>query len=154
MLRLVYASDTPKYRIQFPHSCSNIGGNTARLTSNGTLNWNSSTHKIKTDIVYDSDKFDPAVDPHQLYKLRVVQFKYKDEHLEQGDFNKGRNVLGLIAEDVDRDYQIAAYHDNNGEVVNWDYAILVPALIKMVQEQHEDIEILKEKLDNLERSAI
>lgn len=155
MIELAYSSsDTPTYRIQFPHSCYNIGGNTARLSSNGTLNWNSSTRKIKTDIVYDSDKFDPSVDPHQLYNLRVVQFKYKQECLEQGDFNKGRNVLGLIAEDVDRDYQIAAYHDNNGEVVNWDYTILVPALIKMVQEQHEDIEILKDKLSNLERSTM
>lgn len=150
MIKLAYvSSSSTKYHLQFPHSYVQSGsGKSAYLTEAGWLNVASSTRKIKRDIVYN---FDETTDPHQLYNLRVAQFKYKDEYIDENDYNRNRNILGLIAEDVDEDYHIAAYHESDGTPTDWDERIIIPALVQLVQEQKQMIDNLIQRVENLEQ---
>ena len=57
-------------------------------------------------------------------------------------------VIGIIAEDVDEKYPCACeYNDDTGEVENWMERYLIPPMLALIQEQHKDIEQLKQ--DNL-----
>ena len=108
---------------------------------------NGSSKRFKTDI---EPVKDDKLDPHKLYDIDVVQFKYKPSFYNLPDDTEMDTVIGIIAEDVEKKYPCAAEHDeDNGEVINWLERYLVPPMLSLIQEQHKEIEILKTEINEL-----
>lgn len=102
----------------------------------------SSSRDKKTDISYEiEDEFDP----HQLYDLPVVTFRWKEEYKDQGAWDKDRKQIGFIAEDVHDVYYVGAIHDSTGKTIDWSHRTIIPAMLKLIQEQHDEIELLKRR---------
>ena len=146
MIKVSYnssASSGNKHRVYFPTSYGNNinDGRAVKLNSNGCLNTNSSSRKYKRDIKYDIDE---ELNPQQLYNLKIAQFKFKPEYIE--GYNSDRYLIGIIAEDIDEVYHVGAYHEPDGTPEDWDERTLIPAMLKLIQEQHEEIEHIKSEL--------
>lgn len=106
----------------------------------------SSAKRYKTNI---TEKISPDLDAHKLYELKMKEFKYKDdfEHLQYADL-KGQTIGGFIAEDVAEIYPSAVIHDSEGNIESWDERRILPAMLKLIQEQHEEIERLKQAIQH------
>ena len=104
----------------------------------------SSSMRYKEDI---KPVEDDRLDPHRLYDIEVVQFKFKEGTFEQDDpYEQDRvDVIGFIAEDVYEHYPQAAImlHD---EVENWDERYIIPPMLKLIQEQNDRITELERRL--------
>lgn len=132
-------------RLTFNDSTS---GNTGQLyykSYNGlyVITPSSSSRNIKHDIMNVCNE---DLDPRRLYNLRVVQFKYNNLDVDDPLYEK--DVIGLIAEEVAEAYPLGAEYDENGNPTSWWDRYLIPPMIYLIQEQHEDIESLKQ--ENLE----
>ena len=101
----------------------------------------SSSKRYKHDIAEIQDE---ELDPHKLYDLPVKQFVFNDDHDLQYADMKGKTIPGFIAEDVAAIYPSAVIHDEDGRVESWDERRIIPAMLKLIQEQHEEIERLKQ----------
>jgi hypothetical protein len=93
----------------------------------------SSSRRYKHDIIPVQD---PALDPHHLYDIPVMQYKYKDNTYD---------VIGLIAEDVHDNYPVAAIYMDD-EVENWNERYIIPPMLYLIQEQNKRIEALERRL--------
>lgn len=102
---------------------------------------NSSSRKVKHDIKPVED-----IDCHALYDIDVVQFKFNEDYLYEKDERFGKDIVGFIAEQVDEVFPIGVDH---GETPMWNAQIMFPAALKLIQEQHEEIEQLKEVVNGL-----
>jgi hypothetical protein len=150
MIKVAYNSSATsgnKRRLYFPHSYSNDlnSGRSVKITDTGLVNTNSSSRKYKHDITYDIKE---ELNPQKLYNLKIAQFKYNEDHIV--GYNRGRDLIGIIAEDIDEVYHLGAYHESNGSPEDWDERILIPAMLKLIQEQHEEIEKIKLQLEQKE----
>ena len=108
----------------------------------------SSSIRYKKDITTSIKK---ELDPHNLYKLETKQFRFKEGYFEKDspyELNP-YDVIGFIAEDVEKYYPVACIKIDN-EVENWDVRYIVPPMLSLVREQHEEIEKLKEEIKKLE----
>ena len=102
-----------------------------------------SSRRFKTDI---SSEINENLDPHKLYDLNIVQFKYKPSFYGLPDGTPMGTVIGIIAEDVADKYPCAAeYDDDTGQVINWMERYLLPPMLALIQEQHKQIESLEQE---------
>ena len=62
------------------------------------------------------------------------------------DPNGENDIVGFIAEDVERVFPVAAQYNEDGSVEMWNSQIMVPAILKLVQEQNERIKELEKKV--------
>lgn len=100
-----------------------------------------SSRRFKTDINPVKDK---ELDPHRLYGVDIVQFKYKPSFYGLPDDTPMDTVIGFIAEDINKKYPCATeYDEETGEVNNWLERYIIPPMLSLVQEQHGEIEQLK-----------
>lgn len=106
-----------------------------------------SSRRFKDSITTDLDE---ELNPEHLYDVDVVQFKYKKDYFTNtDDIRYRKNLIGLIAENVYDNYKIAAdWHvdEESGKVLvdAWNEQYIVPAMLKLIQEQHKEIEKLKQ----------
>lgn len=106
-----------------------------------------SSRRFKDSITTDLDE---ELNPEHLYDIDVVQFKYKKDYFTNiDDIRYRKNMIGLIAENVYDNYKIAAdWHvdEESGKVLvdAWNEQYIVPAMLKLIQEQHKEIEKLKQ----------
>ena len=122
------------------------GGRTVYVGEQGRMRTlSSSSQKYKHDIQKISDT---SLDPHNLYNIDVVQFKYNDDVIDREDQRYMKDIPGFIAEDVYEKYPIAV-DVCNGEVEDWNYRYLIPPMLKLIQEQHEEIEELKTNMESI-----
>ena len=85
-------------------------------------------------------------DAEKLYNIPVIYFTYKDGYLDKTDERHGCEMPGFYAEDMQECFPDATDHiELNGEIVpdNWNERMLIPAMMKLIQTQHEEIETLK-----------
>lgn len=113
-------------------------GKAVYIDANGYFYSSSSSQRYKDDISYNTAMFDC----HALYKLPVAVFRYKEE------CGGGDMMLGLIAEDVANIFPVAAVNNNDGIVETWDERVMIPALLKLIQEQNARIERLERVIEN------
>ena len=108
---------------------------------------NSSSRKYKHDIepINNSD-----IDPHLLYNIEVVQFKFNNDYLAKDDQRYGIDVPGFIAENIAEEYPIAADINDDGTVEDWNDRFLIPPMLKLIQEQKQMIDDLERRLSQLE----
>lgn len=108
-----------------------------------------SSRRFKTDIEPVKKE---ELDPHRLYDVDVVQFKYKPSFYGLPDDAPMETVIGFIAENVKEKYPCATeYDESTGEVNNWLERYIVPPMLALIQEQHEEIETLKKRNEDFER---
>lgn len=103
----------------------------------------SSSKRYKEEI---TEQIPDRLDPHKLYALPVKSYKYKPGYLRDGDIYEGKERIGLIVEDVADIYPDAVNYDASGQPEMWNSQILLPAMLKLIQEQNERIERLEEAL--------
>lgn len=119
------------------------GGDYVKIGSAGRLFREGSSSRRYKDHVGDMD----AEDAENLYKIPVVFFKYKDGYLSEGDSKIGETLPGFYAEDI-AEYMpaVADYKNIEGAMLpeNWNARYLIPYMVKCIQEQHKEIEQLKE----------
>lgn len=95
---------------------------------------------------YITDKIPEELDPDQLYKLPVKSYIYKAGHLSKTDINYGKKMIGFIAEDVDQLYPVACQYDPEGRPEMWNSQIMLPAMMKLIQEQKNQIDALQDQV--------
>lgn len=83
-----------------------------------------------------------------MLNIPVVNFQYKDGYLEKGDEMEGKTMPGLYAEDVERCVPEGIYHNKEGKVENWKERILLPLMLRVIQDQQHRIEHLERRLGN------
>jgi len=124
------------------------GGANVRITTDGNLyKYASSSKRYKKDITTEINE---DLAPERLYELNVVQYKYNDGYLAENDQRCGKDFIGFIAEEVAEKYSLACNVDGEGRPETWEVNILFPALLKLVQDQKKQIDILNERLTKLE----
>lgn len=106
-----------------------------------------SSKRFKTDII---DGFtDETLNPHNLYDVNLYQYKYKENHLDKDDQRFGQDLYGFIVENLIEYYPIAVTLDDKGRPADWNEKFLIPPMLKLIQEQHEEIEGLKETTETI-----
>ena len=86
----------------------------------------------------------------EWYKIEPVWAKYKDGYLAEGDENEGRYLPMFIAEDVEKHFPEAATHEH-GQVEDWNYRMMIPAMFAMIKQQKSEIDNLKEDIKELRK---
>ena len=135
--------------VQLPQlpTCTASDAANVFVNQNGSLyKSTSSSRRYKTQI---SELVSGELDPHGLYEIPVVEYIYKEGYLLQDDINYGKKVIGIIAEDVEEYYPIAASYNQDGLVENWNERFIVPGMLKLIQEQHEQITKLQSQVSDL-----
>lgn len=99
---------------------------------------------------------DGELDPSHLYDVQVVQYRLKEEYNTKDDCRYGKTILGLVAEDVYEKYPICSdYHiDKDGQVVcdDWNLRFVVPAMLKLIQNQKHQIDFLEKRVALIENN--
>lgn len=85
----------------------------------------------------------------KLLKLPVVNFKYKDGYLAEDDVLNGKAIPGFYAEDVEEVFPEGVQYNADGEPEDWNYRTMIPAMMKIIQKQSEDIKELKKEISEL-----
>lgn len=104
-----------------------------------------SSRKYKKNIK-DVDK--KEIDYEALYNLPIRQFEFKDGI-------KGSGIdgvqIGFIADEVAEVFPNAALRNDNGEPSNWTDRTLIPAMLKLIQEQKKTIDDLTSRVEKIEK---
>lgn len=103
----------------------------------GELRHTSSSRNVKKHIK-SVDK--NIINYESLYDLPIRQFEFKD-----GINGSGIDgvQIGFIADEVAKIFPNAALRNKDGEPSNWTERTIIPAMLKLIQEQHTEIENLK-----------
>ena len=122
-----------------------IGSETGKIAKTS-----GSSKRFKTNIKpVTSDELNPG----KLYDIDIVQYKFKENYLSEEDQRYNTDVIGFIAEDIYEKYPIAAdytINDNGSTIVNdWNFRYMIPAMLKLLQDQKKEIDILKQEIENL-----
>lgn len=134
VLEQIYAPNTPAG-----------SGHTLYLTSGGFIKKSSSSKRYKKHVSFIND-----TDVKKLYKLRPVYFNYKEGILDDDNEDCHRTIPGFYAELVDKYFPEAVVHDEKGRVDDWDVRKLVPAMLKLIQLQKEQLDRQEERLSKIE----
>ena len=143
-----------KHAVLLPNSfrCDGIYSTTTSsaanvfVTGGGYLNRSTSSSKrYKDNITEDLGE----LDPEKLYDLPVVRFRFKEDYIDKDDERAGKDVIGFIAEDVDELYPIAVRHED-GKAEMWESNYIIPAMMKLIQNQKKEIDELKARMERLE----
>ena len=118
------------------------GGRTVLVNSNLTLGTSTSSRAHKEDIT------PLAYDTADILALEPVSFRYKAEHVEE---DATRPIeIGLIAEDVAaQGFDELVYRDKDGKPDGIAYEKLSVALLKVCQDQQNQIAALAARLDKI-----
>lgn len=117
-------------------------------TAGGVLeHTTASSRRYKSDI---SPIGNSEVDPYLLLNLPVVKFKFNEGYLGEGDPRIDKFVPGFIAEDVFDQYPIACDLNEDGIPETWNERIILPPMLKLMQDLHTELVQVKSRLEALE----
>lgn len=140
------SGDVTAYDCYLSHAlkCTNVGSlsttsNVAGFNGSGWLVPSSgSSERFKHDI-----KPLQTYDARKLYELSVDEFIYNDDYIDESDDWYQKVVPGFIAEKMEALLPIIVSHDEYGRPNGWKEKAVIPLMLKLIQEQHEEIESLK-----------
>lgn len=116
------------------------------INSSGTiLECRSSSRRYKKDESTDLGEMDPT----KLYDVPVKTYYYKSGYLSKEDPRYGEKFIGFIVEDFQETYPWAIDYDDKGRPEMWNSTVLLPAMLKLIQEQHNEIENLKDEISEI-----
>lgn len=75
----------------------------------------------------------------KILDIPVVWFNYKEGYLAEDDQMNGKPVPGMYAEDVAKCYPVGAYNNEEGLVENWNERMIIPAMLKLLQNLYKRI---------------
>lgn len=104
-----------------------------------------SSKYIKHDI---KELQDETINAERLYDVDVVQFKYNEGELPNGDQRYLKDLPGFIIENMAEVYPIAVdkqTEDSKGW--SWNDHYIIPPMLKLIQEQHK-VDIIHEERFN------
>jgi hypothetical protein len=135
-------------RVRLPGIVGVAGSNIVNVSveSDGNLVTTTSIRAAKTNI-------SPLADTSWLFDLNPVTFNWRtkteseDGTLSWGEEADGGTQYGLIAEEVKEVNDDFCYYSTDGELTGVHYDRLVAPLLKVVQQQKEQIEALQARLD-------
>ena len=136
----------PSYDHTVSYATNMFVGNTGIYTRTTKTSSKTVKHDIKP--VENDD-----LDPKKLYETRVVQFKYNQEDvkLDESDCRYGKDLIGFIIEDLDEKYPIAVDRpSDNVKEWTWNEQYMIPAMLKLIQDQKKEITFLEERVSMLE----
>ena len=85
----------------------------------------------------------------KLLKVPVVWFQYKKGYLKEGDSFEDKPVPGFYAEDVYKQYPEGVIFNEDGQIEDWNYRTMIPAMMKVIQDQNERINTLEDTVNTL-----
>lgn len=85
-----------------------------------------------------------GIDPHGLYGLPVKVFKYIEGYLDEKDWWNGKDILGFIAEEMEKFFPAAVVYEE-GQPETWNERVLIPAMLKLIQEQNDRLARLENR---------
>ena len=118
------------------------------VTANGIFGRStSSSQRYKEDIsLADLDHF------KGLYDLPIKKYKYKPGYLCGEDENCGKYLYGIIVEDLENVLPCAVEHitdeEGNSLPEMWNSNILIPAMLKLIQDLNNRVKTLEESALN------
>lgn len=119
------------------------------ITSNGVFGRaTSSSERYKKDI---ENVINDELNPYKILDIPVVQYRYKEDYIPI-DKEPDDLYIGFKAEDVANIYPVAAEYNENGQVEMWNIKVIVPAMLKIVQDQQKEIEALRAEINNMKNT--
>lgn len=125
------------------NSSETTGGDDAGISATGYIRRkaNGSSKRFKNSISYELTE---DMNPEKLYDVSIVRFKYNTDYLtEKNDKRYDTPLIGFIAEDMDKKYPQACDYDEQGRPKGWNAHYIIPAMMKLLQEQNERIKVLE-----------
>ena len=86
------------------------------------------------------------IHPEGLYETPIKTFLYKPGYLVEGDSGEGKRQLGFIVEDLLKTFPQAVQFED-GQPETWNERIIIPAMLKLIQEQNERLKKLEKLLE-------
>lgn len=86
----------------------------------------------------------------EWYNITPVWAKYKEGYLSQSDENSGKYLQMFLADDVEKHMPEAAVH-RNGNIEDWNYRVMIPAMFAMIKSQKSEIDLLKQELNEIKQ---
>ena len=125
---------------------SNTSGSTLILHNNYVYKLSSSSKRYKKHV-----KNMTSSEAERLLDIPVVWFEYNEGYLAPGDRFDGKPLPGFYAEDVYDAFPEGAMLNESGQVEDWNYRTMIPAMMKLIQDQQETINSLNKRIERLER---
>ena len=134
----------------FDNTYATTTGNVARLVTQSVstiqkLYYDSSSSKRYKNHVCDM----PLEYANRILSIVPVIFQYKDGYLVDNDECVGKDIPGFYAENVEEYYPMGVYHNPDGSVENWKPDRLIPAMLRVIQEQQKKIDYLMNAIDQI-----
>lgn len=90
-------------------------------------------------------------DIYGLYTVPVRTFKYNLDYLSKDSERYNKDMPGFIAEEIEEVNPILVDHlEDTGEAEMWNTKIMIPCLLKLIQNNHEEINDLKQQVKQLQ----
>lgn len=129
-----------------PDNTTTTGTANVHCNANGVLYLRTSSSKrFKRDI-------ENVENAEALYDVQVRQFKYKDDYIDKDDQRFDTVVPGFIVEELKEVYPIAVDYDGD-KPKDWNERYMIPPMLKLIQDQHKQIEDLTRRIEALERAT-
>ena len=118
-----------------------VTGKTLGIASDrhvGTIASSSKRYKDSMGLVSTEDAC-------KVLCLPVVRFKYKQGYLYKNDDLYNKTIPGFYAEEIDDILPEAVIHDEQGRPEDWNQRILIPLMLKLIQDMNKRIKELENK---------
>lgn len=89
----------------------------------------------------------------KVLEIPIVWFKYKDGYLDPSDWLNDKEIPGFYAEDAYKAFPEAAQLNEKGQPEDWNYRTIIPAMLKVMQDQQKTIDNLVKRVEKLEGSV-
>ena len=137
-------STLPFYNLYLSHciyytSPPTGSGTAVYINSNGAIVKYSSDRRLKNSI---AEVTNDELNPERLYDLPIWQYKYNADTLEVGDDLCDKDVIGFMADEVDKYYPRACAYDKDGIPTSWNPNVMIPAMLQLIKNQKAEIDEL------------
>lgn len=123
---------------------------TAGGSANVGVNQYGTIYRVSSSRRYKHDIQDLSLEEaKKLLDLKPRTFKYNDDFLTPDDERAGKDVPGFISEEVSDLLPIAVDHDDDGNCEMWNSNIIVPCLLKLIQDQEKRIAALEAEIKEI-----
>lgn len=112
------------------------GGHMVFASDGATVAYLSSSSKRYKDHIA-SMTLDEA---KRMLNVPVIWFKYKENYLSPEDWLNGKKMPGFYAEDIYSIFPEAAQLNEKGEPEDWNFRVLIPVMLKLIQNLYEEKE--------------
>ena len=112
------------------------GGHMVFASDGATVAYLSSSSKRYKDHIADMT----LNEAKKILDVPVIWFKYKENYLSPTDWLNGKKLPGFYAEDVYSIFPEAAQLNEEGKPEDWNFRILIPLMLKLIQNLYEEKE--------------